>query len=288
MNFNRRHFVGMTAAAVAGMSLFDLARARAEGTPGPQQEYAWFPMGIQSYSLRGYKVDEALDHVQKLGLHHVEFFSGHMPLNANDEQIGAMLKKLRVKEIQANAHGVNGFSKNHDANRKVFEFCNKMGIRNLAADPDPDSFDSLDKLVAEYGIRICIHNHGPGHRYNKIADCQKAVKDRHPWVGFCADLGHFIRSGEDPVQVIEQLNSRVFGIHFKDFAEAKGNAKGAILGKGVMDVAAVFKALRKIKFPADGALSLEYEENPKDPIAEIQECLKAAREGAAKAFGMGG
>ena len=40
-----------------------------------------------------------------------------------------------------------------------------------------------------------------------------------------------------------------------------------------------------IQFPEDGALSLEYEENPKDPIKEIEQCLEVARAAAKKAAG---
>jgi sugar phosphate isomerase/epimerase len=273
------------AAGAAGASFFDAARLLAEGVPGPQREYGWFPMGIQTYSLRGFKVDEALQHVRDLGLHHVELFSGHFALNADAAHVGAMLKKLRRLEIAISAHGVNRFTKDHEANRRIFEFANLSGIRNLSADPDPDSFDSLEKLVDEYGIRIAIHNHGPGHRYDKIADVKKAVEGRHRWIGACADLGHFIRSGEDPVAAVRELGARLFGIHLKDFSEKKGNAKGVIIGKGHLDVEGVFRALREVRFPADGALSLEYEENEKDPLADLKACLEAAAAGARRAGG---
>jgi inosose dehydratase len=33
----------------------------------------------------------------------------------------------------------------------------------------------------------------------------------------------------------------------------------------------------KVGFPADGAMSLEYEENPQDSIAEICECVVVAK-----------
>ena len=38
-------------------------------------------------------------------------------------------------------------------------------------------------------------------------------------------------------------------------------------------------ALVAAKFPADGALSLEYEETPENPLAAIRECVAAARAG---------
>ena len=46
----------------------------------------------------------------------------------------------------------------------------------MSADPDPDSFESLDSLVKEFDIRIAIHNHGPTHRYNKALDVLKAIE----------------------------------------------------------------------------------------------------------------
>jgi hypothetical protein len=45
----------------------------------------------------------------------------------------------------------------------------------------------------------------------------------------------------------------------------------------------VFAALEQAKFPADGALSIEYEEHPKNPLAEIRACIEAARAALAAA-----
>ncbi len=179
------------------------------------------------------------------------------------------------------AHGVNRFTKDGDANRKVFEFAKAAGIKNLSADPDPDSFDSLNGLVKEFDIRVGIHNHGPTHRYNKALDVLKAIEGKDERIGACADLGHFIRSGEKPVDVIRLLQGRLYGIHLKDFAEMKDKTQGVILGKGYLNCKEVFEALERAKFPMDGALSLEYEENPKDPIADIKECYRVAKEALA-------
>jgi sugar phosphate isomerase/epimerase len=81
------------------------------------------------------------------------------------------------------------------------------------------------------------------------------------------------------VEVIRLLAGRLYGIHLKDFAEMTGNAKGVVLGTGQIDVPAVFEALAQAKFPADGSLSLEYEETPENPLAAIRACVEAARAG---------
>jgi sugar phosphate isomerase/epimerase len=276
MSCSRRTFLGV-AAATAGFAWTGRTLRAADDKPGG------FLLGIQSYSLRAYPVDEALRHIHEFGLHSVEFTDAHFSLKSSPEQIEAMKKQCGELQIKILGHGVNGFSNDHEANRELFEFAKQAGIRNLSADPAPDAFDSLDKLVDEYDIRIAIHNHGPGARYDKIADVLKAVKDRHKNIGACADLGHYIRSAEDPVKAITLFEGRLFGIHLKDFAEPRGDAPGTILGKGQLDVEGVFKALKKVKFPPDGCLSLEYEEHHENPLADIRECLTIAVEAAKKA-----
>ena len=273
---SRRRFLGTTAAGAAATAFAWARRARAAAPAG-------FVLGIQSYSLRNFPVDEALDDIQELGLHTVEFFQQHLAIESSQEQIDRMKQNLAKRDIKLLAHGVNGFGKDEAANRRIFEFAKKAGIRNISADPSPDAFDNLDKLVAEYDIRIAIHNHGPGARYDKVDDVLKAIQGHHKLIGACADLGHYIRSGEDPVKVIRLLEGRLYGIHLKDFDQPKRDAKGVILGKGHLDVVEVFKALKKVNFPADGALSIEYEEHADNPMPDLRECVAVAREGERKA-----
>ena len=104
-------------------------------------------------------------------------------------------------------------------------------------------------------------------------------------IGACADLGHYIRSGQRATEVIRLLKGRLYGIHLKDFAEMKKKTQGVILGKGHLDVEGVFLALKATGFPDDGAISLEYEENPKDPINDIRQCFVIANAAMNKVSG---
>ncbi len=234
-------------------------------------------LGIQLYSLRGYKVDEALRHAKDLGLTRVEFYPGMYPINSDPAAIAAMNTRLADLGLSISAHGVNRFTKDAAKNREIFEFAKRAGVTILGADPDPDSFTSLDELVKEFDIRVAIHNHGPTHRYNKVVDVLDAIEKHDERIGACADLGHFIRSGERPTEVIRLLKGRLYGVHLKDFAEMQDKTKGVILGKGHMDVPAVMAALVQVGFPADGALSIEYEENPQNPLDDLRECVRVAR-----------
>ena len=251
-------------------------------SPGRAAAAAPLNLGIQLYSLRGFGVEEALRHARDIGFRFVEFYPGMWPINADAEAIAAMKKRLADLGLTATAHGVNRFTKDAAANRKMFEFAKAAGIRTFSADPDPDSFDSLNELVKEFDVRIAIHNHGPGHRYNKAVDVLKAVEKYDQRIGACADLGHYIRSGERPVDVIRVLAGRLYGVHLKDFAEMQDKTKGVVLGKGHIDPQAVMAALVAAKFPADGALSIEYEENPQNPIEDLKACEQVARAAIAK------
>ena len=285
-SLSRRRFLALSSAAALGATWFDSARVlQAAGLADAKDAWGGFPVGVQSYSLRNYKLPEALRHLQGMGVHFVEFAGGHLPPTASDEQIAEALKLAEAADLKVSAHGVNAFAKDHEKNKKIFDFAKRLGIRTITANPQPDAetFASLDKLVAEYDIRIAIHNHGPGALYDKLDGVVKIIKDHDKRIGACVDCGHFLRSGEDPVKCVRELKDRVYGVHLKDEKETNTKASAnAILGKGHLDVVGLFKALRQIKFPADGALSLEYEANPMNPIDDMKACLEAVKEAIAK------
>ena len=270
LSLSRRRFLALSAAAAAGATFFDAPRVlSAAGLNVADDPWGGFPLGVQSYSLRNFNTLDAIRHIKGMGLHYAEFYGKHLDTKASDDQIKETLKLLEDAGIKLAGHGVHPFTKDHEANKKLFEFAKKAGVKVITANPDKDAFDSLDKLVAEYDIRIAIHNHGPGALYDSIDSVVQAVKGRHKWVGACVDCGHFLRSDEDPVKAVKTLGPRVFGAHIKDDVELGKASKNVVIGKGKLDVVGLFKALREIKFPADGSLALEYEANPDNPIDEM-------------------
>jgi len=240
---------------------------------------------VQTISLRKYPLPEAIRHVQALGVRFIEFSaSAHLPSTARDEQILQARELSERAGLTISAQGVNRFSKDRAANQRVFEFAKKLGIRTITANPEPDAetLASLEKLVAQYDLRIAIHNHGPGSLYDRLESVVTAINGRDRRIGVCVDCGHFLASGEDPVKCLKTLKDRVYGVHLKDQAEIGKKSPNVVLGKGHLDLVALFKALRRIRFPADGALSLEYEGQPDNALEEIRASLTAAKEAIAK------
>jgi sugar phosphate isomerase/epimerase len=270
-SLDRRDFLRGTAglAAMAALPRF----LKAQGDPA----YAGFNMGLQTYTLRDYDFDQTLGHLKDLGLKVAQFFSKQLPITDDKAKIETAKEKLKAAGVRIMSWGVQGFTKKVEDTKRAFEFAKAMGFSVYTADPSADSFESLAELTKEYGIRIAIHNHGPGHKYGKLEQVQKAVEKWPEAIGACVDTGHVLRSGESPVEWIKALGPRVHDVHIKDFSDAKTEH---VLGKGKLDVLGVLKALKEIKF--SGILALEYEVNGPKLLDDVKECLAVVREACKK------
>jgi inosose dehydratase len=284
---SRREFLVASSAACAAAFSCPGRSAAA----GLDDEWGGFHVGVQTISLRKYPLPEVVRHLEGMGVRYLELSaSSHLAATASDEQIATTRQLAASAGLTITAQGVNRFSNDHAANRRVFEFAKKLGIPTITANPQPDAetFASLDKLVAEFDIRIAIHNHGPGSLYDKLDSVAKAIEDHDPRIGACVDCGHFIASGEDPVKCVLALGKRVYGVHLKDIAEFGKKSENVVLGRGRLNVVALFKALREIKLAADAALSLEYEAHPDNPLDNLKACLAVIKEAIGRSsFGSG-
>jgi sugar phosphate isomerase/epimerase len=279
----RRSFL-QTAAVAAGGGLLSTRSTQAADDLGHG-----IGLGVQSYTFRNFDLDPALKRMQELGIKHAEFYSKHIPPDSPPEKLKEILRLCKEYDIAPVGFGVSQFTKNHDANKKLFEFGKVLGIKYLSADPTPDAFDSLDKLCDEYKIAIAIHPHGPSgkklHRWYSAEVIMKAVKDHHKLIGSCLDTGHLIRAAQlgeklDPAQQVRVMGDRNFGMHLKDHDNKR--KEDVVFGspEGELDVAAVLKALHDVKF--QGAVSIEYEANPKDPSPDMKKCVEYVRATAKK------
>jgi inosose dehydratase len=282
-HLSRRDALRGGAAAIAAVTLPAWLSAKDE------DPYGGFKFACQSYTFRKFNLEKAVTTIGKLGIPYVEFFRDHVKVESTPEQIQALLKLCKDNGVTPIAFGVEGFSKDHDANKKKFEFGKALGIKSLSADPDPDSFDSLDKLCDEYKIAIAIHPHGPTpkgrHRWWSAETILAAVKDHHELIGTCLDTGHLIRMAQlgeklDPAQQVRVMGKRNFGMHLKDHDNKRKT--DVLYGQdgGVLDVPAVLKALREVKFA--GYVAIEYEAKPEDPTDDVKALVGIVQESVKK------
>jgi inosose dehydratase len=278
----RRDILAAGLATVGAISTGGTALARGVAFGAREGDYGPFKMGLQSYSLRGYTaegkpaVGKALVVTRDLGVRYWEVYPDHMPITADPAKMRAIKEEVEGAGVYVIGYGVVDLGKDEAANRKIFDFARAMGFGYLSVNPDPQSFDLLDKLVDEYNIPIGIHNHGPGHHFAKVDTIAKAIKDHSPRIGCCIDTGHFLRSREDPVRAAEVFAGRVYGVHLKDVKNAE---TFTLLGQGDLRTVDLLKTLAAGKYSY--CLAIEYEEKPENPVDDIKACLNEAKKAIA-------
>ena len=132
----------------------------------------------------------------------------------------------------------------------------------------------LDKLVKEFDLKLAIHNHGPEDKvWPSPLDVWAAIQKYDERIGVCVDVGHTARCGVDPAQALRTCAARLYDVHFKDLAsKGRRQARPVEVGRGVLDVRGMLKALLDIGYSHH--VGLEYEKDMNDPIP-----------GAAESFG---
>lgn len=221
--------------------------------------------GLESYSFHDVDLATTLARTKELGLHYIELHDGHVPYTSPPADLARA--KQAFKRAGITPSGVyihDAFTDSEAVARPIFEYARTMGFGYINGQPKPESLALLDTLSPEYGVRIAIHNHGPGMRYQTLADVT-SVLERYPKLVSCVDIGHFARSHVDPVHAIRTIGRRMIAVHIKDVDAAGENV---VLGEGTIDLPGVFAALADLHFT--GLVVLEYEGDFDDMAARLE------------------
>lgn len=285
----RRMFCSLlTVLAVAGLTPFSThvsqAWAETPARPGDNDaaaEALGWKLGVQTYSFNRFTFFEAIDKAASIGLKYAEAYPGQrisaeidakMGPGMTEEQIELVQAKLKAANVQLVAFGVVGLSANEEESRKVFAWCKRFGIGVINTEVRENAFDVLEKLCAEYEIAIGLHNHPEPSYYWNPDKILEVTAGRSKWIGACADTGHWLRSGLDPLESLKKLEGRVVSFHFKDL---NGKGKGVHdvpWGTGVANVPALIAEMKRQGFR--GPISVEYEHNWLESLPEIAESVK--------------
>jgi sugar phosphate isomerase/epimerase len=233
-------------------------------------------VGLTTYTLRKFNLDEAIAMTKQAGVKYISLKEVHLPLKSTTAERQAARKKVEDAGLILMGGGVIYLKNNEDEIRNAFEYAKDTGMPTIVCSPDPEALDKVEKLVKQYNIRIAIHNHGPGdEKYPSPLDVMRLVKGRDSRMGVCIDVGHTVRIGQDPAVAIAKCASRLYEFHMKDVTQADAKGGSIEVGKGVIDVVAVLKALVKIKFASH--VALEYEAHGDAPMAGITESFAYMR-----------
>ena len=274
---------------VAGC-VFWISQAAAPASPIPDDcRTGGFALGCQAWTFKEFSVMEAIDKTAAAGGKVIEFYPGQKfspdqpdlkwDHNATDDMIAAVKKHLAERGIRAVNYGVVSIPKDEAGARKIFEFAKKLDLYGVTTE-SVESIDTIEKLVKEYDIHVGFHDHpkqpnNPGYRMWDPNYVLSVVKDRDARIGSCADVGHWVRSGLNPVDCLKILDGRVMSVHLKDLNEKSPDAHDVPDGTGVSDIPAILNELKRQHFV--GNISIEYEYNWKESVTDVAQCIGFVR-----------
>ena len=230
-----------------------------------------FELGMASYTLRNFKLDEAIAMTKRVGLKNIALKSMHMPMDSTPEQIKAIAAKVREAGLNLYGCGVV-YMKNAQQVNQAFEYAKAAGMKTIIGVPEPDLLGLVDRKVKEYDIQVAIHNHGPGDKvYPTPTSIIEKVKDLDGRIGLCMDIGHTVRIGADPIEDTVRYAQRLLDVHVKDVTAAEAKGHGVEVGRGVIDIPGFIRTLIRIGYK--GYVSFEYEKDASDPLAGLAESV---------------
>jgi len=248
-------------------------------SPSSSSKASW-ETGVALYSFNRFSFVDALEKADRAGVDVVEGFFFH--------QLGKEFKNKSMADISAgdieqlkelmDQKGITmksmyvGGAENEADWRKFFEMGKELGMEYLVGEPVKEHWDLVDKLAGEYRIKMAIHQHSKesGSLYWHPDSVLAAIK-HHPNIGACGDVGHWARSGLDPVDCLKKLEGHLLGIHLKDIDQLGEKAKDVMVGTGAIDFAAVVRELKRQNF--DGIVHVECEHKMEDNLADVVQAV---------------
>ena len=268
LNSSRRNFITGLGAAFAG-----LASAGPDGTPGIQYGYAAMTWGKDE--------KQAIEDIAAVGFAGVQFRAEAV----TEFQPAELKERLAARKLTFVALSSGDVSidddpaaqlARHTANAKFVRDAGGFYLQvldQLKAYPRKSSLDDCRKLgriltelgkrTADLGIPLGYHNH-----MNTIGESPDHVdailESSDPkFVKLELDTAHSVAGGGDPAKAIEKYHDRLLFLHLKDVVDSPmtDNAKYPFtwveLGRGRVDLPAVFAALKKVSYRGWAVVELD-------------------------------
>lgn len=273
MHFSRRNFLRLSGAGLMATQTPSLLTARQPISPkGPGFP---FELGIASYTFREFSLEETIEMTNRLNISKLCLKSMHMPLDSSADEIKDMATKINQAGIDLYGGGVI-YMKTADEVDNAFAYAGYAGMKVIVGVPEHELLAHCNQKVKETGIKLAIHNHGPGDKkYPTASSAFDLIKDMDPGMGLCVDIGHTVRIGENPIEDTRKYMERVHDIHIKDVDKADSSGSSCEMGHGVIDIPGFLKMLLEQNYSK--VVGFEYEKDGKDPLPGLAESVGYVR-----------
>lgn len=229
-------------------------------------------VGVASYSLRAFPINEALQSIRRLGVRYLSLKDVHLPVNSTPEQRQQVRRQAEDLGLSITSCGVIYLTNEEAAMRHALDYVQDLGASVAVVGVSRDLLPLLDRVIRSYDLKAAIHNHGPNDkRFPSPLQVYDAVRGLDRRIGLCMDIGHTFRMHEDLVADVKKTRDRLYSMHFKDLNSDQVDAKDVPVGTGVLPIIPLLRELVRSVHAEE--IQLEHEADPKDPLPGMAESL---------------
>ena len=215
----------------------------------------------------------AIEDIASLGFHGIQLRANVIKEFGSPTELRDLLEKHQLKMVALSSGGVHidpaleaeEIAK-HTANAKFVHDVGGLYLQVTDERPKDRAITAADykrlggviseigKRSADLGVSLGYHNHmgSLGERPEEVDQILQAT-DPH-YAKLELDVAHYFQGGGDPAKAIEKYSDRLLFLHIKDVERLTENAdmkrpyRFVELGRGKVDLPAVFDALHKVNF----------------------------------------
>ena len=215
---------------------------------------------------------QAIDDVSALGFRGIQIRSNAVDEFSSTEALRDLLQRHNLTFVALSSGGVNiddvqaDEIAKHAAHAKFLHDAGGLYLQVTDDRPKNRAITSADykrlgnllteigKRTADLGVPLGYHNHmgSLGERPEEVDQILEATDPRYAKLEL--DVAHYFQGGGDPVKCIGKYSDRLLFLHIKDVEKLPGatdpkkSYRFVELGRGEVDLPAIFQALRKVNY----------------------------------------
>jgi len=230
-------------------------------------------LGANSVLFGGYDMETAFKYTAMAGydgieLSAIEGMSEHLVLSRWRELVPEVRRLSQQYNLELLA--MEQPSQDPAIMEQAFQAAVEMGIPIVNCGPggksdDPeawpqviDSLGRLSEMAERYGVTLCVKAHVGASIYNTPTTLKAMEEITSPAFGIDMDPSHIYRAGENPVEAIAAVVSRVKHVHIRDCKgrqQSPGPPELQANGRGDIDLLGYIRVLHENGYT--GPLDLE-------------------------------
>lgn len=253
----------------------------AQYTNAAAERQGW-KLAAQAWTFNRFTFVEAIDKMKAAGINNIEMFpnqnigggiEGKTTFLMDKENRKKVLALIQSKGMKLINFGVIN-AKTQEEWVQIFDFAKDMGITTIVTEADSTQLNFIEPMCEKYDIKIALHNHPKPSIYWNPDFTMAQIAKRSKYIGVCTDLGHWLRSGLNPMESLKKYEGRILTIHAKDLVPHVDASKGfhdVPWGTGISNFSGLMHELKRQGYK--GPISVEYEYHWENSFEEVKESV---------------